>query len=185
MILRPSEPRPLTVTCKSQPNRSARSCGYRFPGCCQRVFHIDHAVWLLARKYSRTGMRCLPPAATTLAASPSTSGSWAQKRKMPVFQYSKLFCGFSALRTQRSLPIRSPVDRCAIRNEPQPPPFGIYSCEPAEAWSRVFHSDSSTPPSRSARVTLREMTAGILPMMPTRKILPPINTSTSASAYLR
>ena len=104
---------------------------------------------------------------------------------MPVFQYSKLFCGFSALRTQRSLPIRSPVDRGAIRNEPQPPPFDIYSYEPAEAWSRVFHSDSSTPPSRSARVTLREMTAGILPMMPTRKILPPINTSTSASAYLR
>lgn len=81
MMLRLSEPSPpLAFTGKPQPNRSARSCGYRFPGCCQRVFHIDHAVWLLAWKYSRTGMRCLPPAATTLAASPSTSGSWTQKR---------------------------------------------------------------------------------------------------------
>ncbi len=47
-------------------------------------------------KYSRTGARCLPPAATILAATPSTSGSCTQKRNTPVFQHSKLFSGLCA-----------------------------------------------------------------------------------------
>ena len=42
---------------------------------------------------------------------------------MPDFQYSKLFSGLTALRNSKiSTPMRSPVERWAMRNEPQPAP---------------------------------------------------------------
>jgi len=50
---------------------------------------------------------------------------------------------------------------------------------------RVFHSDTITPPAIRPKVTPSESAGGNLPTRPTRKILVPMNTSTSASAYLR
>ena len=50
---------------------------------------------------------------------------------------------------------------------------------------RVFHSENSTPPRIRPKVTPSDRTAGTLPMKPTRKILPPMNTRTRASAYFR
>ncbi|MDT4849959.1 hypothetical protein FQZ97_840970 [compost metagenome] len=52
-------------------------------------------------------------------------------------------------------------------------------------WPRVLYIDTTTPPISRPRVTLREITAGILPIMPTRKIFAPMNTSTRARAYFR
>ena len=42
---------------------------------------------------------------------------------------------------------------------------------------RVFHSDTSTTPPMRPKVMVNEITVGILPMMPNRKILQPMNTS--------
>jgi len=50
---------------------------------------------------------------------------------------------------------------------------------------RVFHIEYNTPPAIRPKVTVSEMTGGVLPIMPTRKILVPMNTSTMARAYLR
>ncbi len=61
----------------------------------------------------------------------------------------------------------------------------IHAASRPAGCPRVFHSDTSTPPAIRPKVTLSEITAGILPMMPTRKILLPMNTSTRARAYLR
>jgi hypothetical protein len=57
---------------------------------------------------------------------------------------------------------------------------------PAEGFcSRVFHNDTSTPAAIRPKVTLSDTAAGILPTMPTRKILLPMKTSTPARAYFR
>ncbi|MDF3030888.1 MAG: copper resistance protein [Moraxellaceae bacterium] len=52
---------------------------------------------------------------------------------------------------------------------------------------RVFHSENSTPPASSVKVTDSEIQGGTLPpnTKSPRKILAPMKTSTSASAYLR
>ncbi len=42
-----------------------------------------------------------------------------------------------------------------------------------------------TPPAISANVTLGEITADILPVLPTIKILLPMNTHTGAKLYFR
>ena len=50
---------------------------------------------------------------------------------------------------------------------------------------RVIHIDTAMPPAIKPNVTDSENTGGILPMMPTKNILVPINTNTKANAYFK